>query len=130
MVARIAIDTTCGARWRLAAACATDPRARAVGFAGRTALWRDEAMLFVFPADTRQGFTLARTGVALDLVFLDADRRVVAIAPGVPAYCPYTIAPPCPYRYALEVPGGWLAQRGIDAGARFAWDARDCAAPT
>lgn len=105
----------------LEAGVARTPAERARGFAGRTALGPGEALLFAFPADTRAAFTLARTGVALDVLFLDASGRAVAAFRSVPAWWPAPFAPAAPYRYALETPAGWLAARGVGAGAVAAW---------
>jgi len=106
----------------LDARIARTPAARAMGFTGRTSLAPDEAILFAFPEDTRTPFTLAATGVALDLAFFDAAGRMVGAHYGARARDPRPYGAPGPYRYALEVPAGWLAAHGVGGpGTVIAW---------
>lgn len=106
----------------IVARVAATPEDRAAGFAGRTALAPGEAMLFAFPEDTTTPFTLAKTGVALDVVFLDAAGLVLAVRT-VAAYSPLQAVPPRPYRYALEVAAGTMARWGVGPGGAVIADA-------
>ena len=70
-----------------------------------------DAMLFVNPRDTSAGFTMARTPLALDIVWYAADGSPVdhtSMAPcpaGTDATCP-VYASREQYRYALETQAG------------------------
>ncbi len=69
-----------------------------------------DGMLFVFPADTTTGFTMAGVPGPLDLAFFDAAGRRLgdrAMAPcaASDAACPGYFAP-APYRFALETAAG------------------------
>ena len=83
-------------------------------------------MLFLYSTDqgADAGFWMYRTRLPLDIAFLDSTGRVRAIRAMVP--CPTTIpegcpsyAPGTPYRYALELNAGYVAQHGIDTTARL-----------
>jgi uncharacterized membrane protein (UPF0127 family) len=69
-----------------------------------------DGMLFVFPSDGLVSFTMATVPDALEIVFFDANGRVVdrlhmAPCAGTDASCPvYT--PRGPFRYALETGDG------------------------
>ena len=105
---------------------ASDP-ARQKGLQGRTALAADAGMLFVFPRADRYGFWMRETLIPLDMIWLDAGRRIVHIEHQVP---PCT-ADPCavyqpvsPALYVLEIAAGQAQAQGLTEGAqaRFALD--------
>ena len=80
-----------------------------------------DGMLFVFPADGLVSFTMATVPDALEIVFFDANGRVVDrlhMAPcpdGSDATCPvYT--PKGPFRYALETGDGVVYDGALAVG--------------
>ena len=101
----------------------------------------EAAMLFVFDAEAPRSFWMFNTFIALDIIYLDADRQPVAAMtmqpcprpqgasnPDWQAHCreasrPY--ASNAPARYAIELPAGWLAERGLPlsraTSMRFRW---------
>jgi uncharacterized protein len=84
----------------------------------------DAGMLFAFPADHDGGFWMKNTLVPLDIAYAEADGTIVAIEHMVPCEedpCP-TYEPGATYRVALEVPGGWFEDRGVEVGDRLDWD--------
>lgn len=95
--------------------------ARSADDRSRGLMFRDElaegtGMLFVFPDLRRRSFWMRDTRLALDLAFIDEDLRVVAIEQLEPESLD-SHESPGPVAYALEVPQGWFAQRGIEVGA-------------
>lgn len=81
-------------------------------------------MLFVFDEDRDSGFWMKDTPVELDIAFATAGGRVVDVRTMAPCRedpCP-TYRPDEEYRVALEVPGGWLADRGVGPGDRLVWE--------
>jgi uncharacterized membrane protein (UPF0127 family) len=109
---------------RVDARLAITPEARARGFAGSTSIGPDESILFVFPTDTTTPFTMAQTGIPLDILFLDRNRRMVAVFPSARAFDQTFYVSPVPYRYVIELPGGWLASRGVALPTTASWAAR------
>lgn len=99
---------------------------RAQGLMGRDSIPEDHGMLFLFdrPRDPDEGgFYMWRTRVPLDIAFLDASGRIVAIRSMEPCPNPYparcpTYAPDVSYSAAIEVPAGWFARRGVAVGDR------------
>jgi hypothetical protein len=79
----------------------------------------DEGMLFLFDTEEARPFWMKNCRISLDLVWLDADFRVVEITPDVPPCladpCP-NYAPSIPIRHVLEVNAGFCAQRGLRPG--------------
>jgi uncharacterized protein len=80
-------------------------------------------MLFVFDRDRTGGFWMKDTLVPLDIAFVDAEERIVAIRSMDPcASDPCDVYEPgAAYRVALEVPQGWFAEQGIDLGDRLSF---------
>lgn len=97
-----------------------------VGLSGRDGLDPGTGMLFLFdePRGPEEEFWMWRTPFPLDIAFLDVDGTILRI--GSMASCPAGDPEECP-RYAaqvehhgaLEVPAGWLAERGIVEGDRL-----------
>jgi uncharacterized protein len=103
---------------------AAEPAERRQGLMGVEHLPDDAGMLFAFPDDRDGGFWMKDTLVPLDIAFAEADGTIVAIEHMVPCDedpCP-TYEPGATYRVALEVPGGWFEERGVEVGDRLDWD--------
>lgn len=99
------------------------------------------AMLFDFDGEALRSFWMFNTFIALDVIYLDADRQPVAAMTMQPCPRPpgasdadwqaqcqeasssYTSSVPA--RYAIELPAGWLAERGLPLSRvttmRFRW---------
>ncbi len=102
----------------LTAEVAAMPEERQRGLMFRQSLGEDEAMLFVFPAETGGAFWMKDTPIPLTIAFLAADGRVLDLLDGEP-FDETLLWPAAPYRYALEVNAGWFARRGLAEGARI-----------
>lgn len=97
-----------------------------MGLMERQRLADTTGMLFLYrseqPPDA--GFWMFRTRIPLDIAFMDSLGTIVAIKHMVPctatlaAGCP-TYPPNAPYRAALEVNAGYLAQRSLTVGGRL-----------
>jgi uncharacterized membrane protein (UPF0127 family) len=89
---------------------------RARGLMFRETLLPDQGMLFVFRDDDFHSFWMKNTLIPLDLVWLDAARRVIHVEADVPPCrqdpCP-TYGPKIPARYVLELNSGSLAAWGV-----------------
>lgn len=99
---------------------AADESSRARGYMGRAFVGPREGMIFVFDEDARHSFWMKDCKVALDMVWLDASRRVVWIEtnrPPCPASgdCP-SIAPAVSSRYVLEFAAGTAAAESLKPG--------------
>lgn len=99
---------------------AADEASRARGYMGRERVRPREGMLFIFDADDRHSFWMKDCKVSLDMVWLDANLRVVWVAPKqVPCpaggECP-SIVPQAPSRYVLEFAAGTIAAESLKPG--------------
>ena len=80
-----------------------------------------DGMLFRFEADTDTSFFMRSTPLPLSIAWFDARGSFLGATDMPPCpddvqECP-TYAPPRPFRVALEVPQGKLADLGVGAGA-------------
>jgi uncharacterized protein len=104
---------------------ARDDAARARGLMFRDSLPADHGMLFVFERAEPQAFWMRNTRIPLDILYFDAQRKLVSIAAGVP---PCT-TPHCPSypsegaaQYTLELNAGMARKLGTQRGDELKLD--------
>ena len=99
-----------------------DARSREQGLKYRTEMAENEGMLFLFPAVARQRFWMYECRIPLDIIWLDADRRVVYVGEKLPICsslpCP-DYGPDLDSLYVLELGAGVSARSGIHPGVRL-----------
>ena len=97
---------------------ATTPQEQETGLMFRRAVSADSGMLFVFPAVQPEPFWMKNTLVPLDMVFINPDGTIRAIAENT---VPYSLAPVDsggPVLAVLELQGGITAKENIVVGDR------------
>lgn len=104
---------------RFSVELADSPAEQARGLMGRTHMAADHGMLFVFGDSEPRTFWMKNTLIPLDMLFFDADGRLVAIQ----ANAQPCKADPCklyasgvPARYVLELNAGTVARLGVRKG--------------
>ena len=106
---------------------ADDAEERARGLMFRDSLPREHGMLFVFERAEPQAFWMRNTRIPLDILYFDAQRRLVSVAAGVP---PCT-TPQCPSypsdgpaRFTLELNAGLARELRAARGDELLIDPR------
>lgn len=98
---------------------AKTPEERATGLMYREHLDLDKGMLFVFPEEGIYPFWMKNTKIHLDIIWIDADKRVVFIerdaVPCISESCP-SITPDKEAMYVLELTAGTADRIGIQVG--------------
>ena len=94
---------------------------RARGLMERTELPDDSGMLFLFDEEAPQSFWMANTPLALDIVFADAEQRIVSMSKYTTPYSQEQVTSGDPAQYVLEVPAGYADRIGIIEGQRLVW---------
>ena len=87
---------------------------RARGLMFREKLLPDQGMLFVFEVEDYHSFWMKNTLLALDMVWLDKEKKIVHIERDVPP-CK---ADPCP-SYAPKRPGSYVLELKAGSAARL-----------
>lgn len=99
---------------------ADDDRERARGLMFRDSMAATDGMLFVFEQDAVQSFWMMNTRIPLDILYFDAQRRLVSVAAGVPPCRSTTRCPSYPSegpaRYVLELNAGLARELGVRPG--------------
>jgi len=102
---------------------AADELSRQRGYMGRERVGPREGMIFVFDGDGRHSFWMKDCKIALDMVWLDANERVVWIESNRPP-CPATgdcpsIVPQRPARFVVEFAAGTARTESLKPGDTF-----------
>ena len=101
---------------------ARTPEERSIGLSGRDRLDTD-GMLFIFQKTGNYAFWMRDTRIALDIIWIGEDRRVVHLERNVaPDTYPNTFTSPTPARFALEIAAGRADRLGISVGTPLSWD--------
>ena len=89
---------------------------KAQGLMNRESLPENAGMWFVFSQPVQEDFWMKDTLIALDIVFVDEDMKVIHIKENAPAKSVEIISSPAPYKYVLEINAGKIAEHGITVG--------------
>src|SRR5437016_13349081 len=114
---------------RILAEVADTPAKRASGLMFRDRLAPDRGMLFVFEEAGAWSFWMKNTMIALDILWLGLDKRIVYIEENVPGFR----QDPLPqYKsnkqalYGLELPGGTVQPRHLGEGIKMEFGLPKC----
>ena len=107
-----------GKRHRFRVEIVSTPADRAQGLQGREQLAPDAGMLFDFGVPLPVYMWMKNTFVALDMIFIAPDGRIVNIARATTPESLAVIESAGPVRAVLEVPAGTAARLGVKPGDR------------
>lgn len=96
---------------------AKSPEERDRGLSGRASLAQGSGMLFLFDTPGLYGVWMKDMRFPLDIVWLDGEKRVVAVEENaLPSSYPQIFRPSVPARFILEVNAGFVAKNHIVVG--------------
>lgn len=95
---------------------ATTPEEIQQGLMFRESLAPDAGMLFDFGQARNASMWMKNTLISLDILFMDADGQIVAIARHAVPGSTRSLGPGVPVRGVLELPGGRAKELGIEPG--------------
>lgn len=90
---------------------------RIQGLSGRKSLAPDTGMLFIFEKSDIYGFWMPDMYFAIDIIWIDVQKKIVHIEKNVtPESYPKIFKPTTLAQYVLEVPAGFSDQNTIEVG--------------
>lgn len=115
-VANVVLKPASGEPVILTVEIAQTPEERRQGLQGRENLAQDHGMWFVFEDDGQDPFWMRNTLISLDILFIDADDKIVDIVKDTVPNSEDLIVSRHPYRFALEVAAGVSDRHGLRVG--------------
>ena len=94
---------------------------RTRGLMYRRQLPPDRGMVFIFPTTEEHGFWMHDTLIALDLIFLGEDRRVLGVVANAAPLTETSRSVGKPSRYVVEVSAGEAAAHAVGPGVQAAF---------
>jgi len=95
---------------------ADTPAKREMGLQYRRALAEGRGMIFLFPSEEQLSFWMKNTPIALDMIFIGADLKIVGIVENTVPFSLDSRSVSGRSQYVLEINGGLSRRYGINAG--------------
>lgn len=95
---------------------AEDRAAQAQGLMYRSSMQEDHGMLFPYPQAQPLSFYMKNMKMSIDIIFVDADRRIVTIHQAVMPYSEKSLPSGEDAQYVVEVNAGFTSRHGIEEG--------------
>ena len=105
----------------LAVEIAETPEARARGLMGRALGDFMTGMLFIFETAEPQTFWMRNTPGSLDMIFIDADGKVLNVAAHTTPMSDRQYSSAGPAKYVMEAKAGFADRYGIRPGCSMRW---------
>ena len=116
--APLTIITNSGQHYRFTVEVAQTPKQLEYGLMFRESIDDDKGMIFLFPDEAQRGFWMKNTLVFLDMLFVDAQGKIVKIHPMARPHDETAIMSDYPAKAVIEIRGGLAKELGISAGDR------------
>lgn len=94
---------------------------RQLGLMKRISMEDKQGMLFIFPAESMQSFWMRNTLISLDMIFIDANKKIVTIHKNTKILSDQSYSSTSPSQYVLEVNAGFTDKHNIQAGDKIDW---------
>lgn len=76
------------------------------GLMYRDSMEENQGMLFIFPVEDLLGFYMKNTKFALDIIYIDSDKKIVSFQKNAQPYSEDSLPSNVPAKYVLEVNTG------------------------
>jgi uncharacterized membrane protein (UPF0127 family) len=95
---------------------AETPAKREMGLQYRRDLAPDRGMIFLFPREEQLSFWMKNTPIALDMIFISGDRKIVGIVENTTPFSLDSRSVSGKSQYVLEINGGLSRRHGFQVG--------------
>jgi hypothetical protein len=113
---RVVVATQSGKEIAVAVEVAGTPAKRELGLQFRRQLDEDRGMIFLFPSERELSFWMKNTPISLDIIFINAERKIVGILPRAVPFSTDSLSVQAPSQFVLEVNGGYSQRNGVSVG--------------
>ena len=94
---------------------ADTPELREMGLMYRDSMPSDQGMIFIFPNDQQLSFWMKNTRIPLDIIYVNAQRKVVSVKSMKP-HSLASVPSDDPAKYAIELNEGMAKKAGVKVG--------------
>lgn len=119
---KVIISTKAGREVPFEVEIADTPAKRQLGLQYRRELAENRGMLFLFGQEREQTFWMKNTPIPLDMVFINADKKIVGIVQNAVPFSLDTRSVSLPSQFVLEINGGLSRRYGIQSGDRVRFE--------
>jgi hypothetical protein len=113
---QVSVITKEGRKIAFAVEVADTPAKREMGLQYRRELAEGRGMIFLFPREEQLSFWMKNTPIALDMIFINADLKIVGIVENTVPFSLESRSVSARSQYVLEIKGGLSRRYGINAG--------------
>lgn len=89
------------------------------GLMYRDNLDQDQGMLFVFPEADLHSFYMKNTKIALDIIYIDADKKIVSFQKNAQPFSETSLPSNVPAKYVLEINAGLADKWQLEVGDKI-----------
>jgi uncharacterized membrane protein (UPF0127 family) len=79
----------------------------------------NQAMLFIFPDSQVRSFYMKNTAIALDIIYINADKKIVSFQKNARPYDESSLPSGVPSQYVLEINAGLSDRWNLEVGDRI-----------
>lgn len=94
---------------------------RRLGLMYRKSMPDSQGMLFLFDKAEQQSFWMRNTFIPLDIIFVDADHRILNIHKNARTLSDNPLPSAGDAQFVVEVPGGFSDKYGVKPGDKIQW---------
>ena len=94
---------------------------RQLGLMFRKSMSENQGMLFIFPQESIQSFWMRNTYISLDMIFVNADKKIITIHKNTKILSDQTYRSTGSAKYVIEVDAGFSGRFDIKVGDSVSW---------
>ncbi len=94
---------------------------RQLGLMFRKSMEMNQGMLFIFPQQEPLSFWMRNTYISLDMIFVNADKKIVTIHKNTKTLSDQSYSSTEPAQYVVEVVAGFADKYSLKVGDKINW---------
>lgn len=115
------LDSTGNTKTKIDIQIANTDFDRQLGLMFRKSMSENQGMLFIFPQESVQSFWMRNTYISLDMIFVNADKKIITIHRNTKILSDKSYQSTGPAKYVIEVDAGFSDKFSIKVGDKVNW---------